>query len=137
MRPTWLAFALMIQAAGGAAQTPAATPAEVAERQIATFNSRDLDGFMDLYAEDATLYEFPSGRVVHAGKAAIREFFASLIGSLPPDFPPVKVEPRIVNGAFVVDRETWEAPAGQRNRAVWMYEIRDGLIRKSWQVAVR
>ncbi|MGE0553921.1 MAG: nuclear transport factor 2 family protein [Gemmatimonadales bacterium] len=136
MRATLFVAALALAAPTALAQAPA-TPLEVAERQIATFNARDLDGFMALYAEDAVLSEFPSGRVLANGKAAIRARFAQVIEGRPANFPPVRVEPRVVDGAFVVDHERWDAPAGERNSAVWMYEIRDGLIRKSWQVIVR
>jgi len=136
MRAALFVCAFALAAPAARAQAPA-TPLHVAERQIATFNARDLDGFMALYAEDAVMYEFPSGRVLADGKAAIRARFSQVISGLPADFPPVRVEPRVVDGAFVVDHERWDAPAGQRSSAVWMYEIRDGLIRKSWQVTIR
>jgi len=125
-----------IVGAAAPARAQSATPTEVAERQIATFNARDLDGFMALYADDAAIYEFPSGKLLQRGKAAIRTFFAGVMQRLGPDFPPVRVEPRVVNGAFVVDHERWDAPPGERSAAVWMYEIRDGLIRRSWTVTV-
>jgi hypothetical protein len=43
----------------------------------------------------------------------------------------------MVDGPFVLDDETWDAPAGQRNRAIWMYEIRGGLIQKAWTIMMR
>jgi hypothetical protein len=109
-------------------------PLKVAERQIETFNRRDLDGFMALYADDAVLHEFPSGKILATGKAAIRARYAPIFSG--PKLPPVRVEPRMVSGAFVVDQERWDAPAGQRNEAVWMYEISGGLIRRVWMLVV-
>ena len=116
-----------------AAQTADTLPVHVAERQISTFNRQDLDGFMALYADDAVLYEFPSGKILAQGKPAIRERYAPVFKT---KLPVVRVEPRIVDGAFVADHERWTAKPGQRNQAVWMYEIRGGLIRKVWMVAV-
>jgi hypothetical protein len=130
--PAVLALALGAAPVAGA-QTPADTlPARVAERQIEAFNRRDLDGFMALYADDAVVMAFPSGTVMAAGRAAIREHYAAMFRTLPAGFPPVRVEPRVVEGPFVFELEAWDAPPGERNRAVWMYEIRGGLIRRAW-----
>ena len=130
----FVAAALWTIALPVAAQTPDSLPERVAQRQIETFNRRDLDGFMALYADDAVLYEFPSGKVLATGKAAIRARYAPIFSG--PKLGPVRVEPRVVNGAFVVDNERWDAKPGQRNQAVWMYDIRGGLIRKIWMVVL-
>ena len=117
-----------------AAQTADTLPVHVAERQISTFKRKDLDGFMALYADDAVLYEFPSGKVLAQGKAAIRERYAPIFKT---KLPVVRVEPRIVNGSFVAEHERWTAKPGERNQAVWMYEIRGGLIRRVWMVGLK
>lgn len=133
-RPANLILAAILVPAPALAQAPADTlPVRVAERQIETFNRRDLDGFMALYADDATVLEFPSGKPIALGKAAIRERYAGMFRSTP-DFPPVRVEPRVVDGPFVLEYEVWDARPGERNHAIWMYEIRGGLIRKAWTV---
>jgi len=116
------------------AQTADSLPIRVAEHQIEAFNRRDLDAFMALYAEDAVLLEFPSGAIVADGKSAIRDRYAGMFRTLSPDFPPVRVEPRVIDGAFVLDYERWDAPPGERSHATWMYEIRNGLIRRAWTV---
>jgi hypothetical protein len=135
---TALTFLLLTPFAFPAAAQPADTlPVRVAERQIETFNRRDIDGFMALYAEEAVVAEFPSGTVVARGKAAIRERYAGMFRSLGPDFPPVRVDQRVVDGPFVLDDETWDAAPGQRNRAIWMYDIRGGLILRAWTVSMR
>jgi hypothetical protein len=108
-------------------------PLRVAERQIEAFNRRDIDGFMALYADDAVVMEFPSGTVIARGKSAIRDRYARMMQA-PAQLPEVRVEPRVVNGAFVFENEVWDAKPGERNQAVWMYEIRGGLIRKAWTV---
>ena len=112
------------------AQTTDTLPARVATKQIHAFNQRDLDGFMALYAEDAVVAEFPSGKILWTGKTAIRERYAAMFKAN--TMPPVRVPTRVVDGAFVVDYEEWDAKAGERNHATWMYEIRGGLIRRGW-----
>ncbi len=115
-----------------AAQTPDTLPARVATKQIDAFNRRDLDGFMALYADDAVVAEFPSGKILWTGKAEIRGRYAAMFKAN--TTPPVRVPTRVVDGAFVVDYEEWDAKAGARNHATWMYEIRGGLIRRGWTV---
>jgi uncharacterized protein (TIGR02246 family) len=135
MRRLLLGLGCLAAPAPLVAQSAADTlPARVAERQIEAFNRRDLEGFMALYAEDAVVTEFPSGRVLWRGKGAIRQRYADMFRTLPSNFPPVRVEPRIVDGGFVIDHEVWDAKPGERNHATWMYEIRGGLIRKAWTV---
>ena len=107
-------------------------PTRVAETQIETFNRRDIEGFMALYAEDAVVAEFPSGKILWSGKAAIRERYAAIFKAN--TIPPVRVPTRVVDGAFVVDYEEWDAKPGERNHSTWMYEIRGGLIRRGWTV---
>jgi hypothetical protein len=130
--PTFILLSLL--AVPVAAQSADTLPLRVAERQIETFNRRDIDGFMALYADDAVAAEFPSGTVIARGKTAIRERYASMFRQRGPDSPPVRVDRRVVDGPFVLDDETWDAPAGERNRSIWMYEIRGGLIQKAWNV---
>lgn len=123
-----IVYALLCLVALGSNDT---LPVRVAEKQIETFNRRDLDGFMALYAEDAVVAEFPSGKVLWQGKTAIRERYAGLMSQA---MPPVRVEPRVVDGAFVLDYEVWDAKPGERGHATWMYEIKGGLIRRAWTV---
>jgi len=135
MKHTGLTVAIALAAPTVAiAQSPDTLPARVAERQIDTFNRRDLAGFLALYADDAQVFEFPSGKVLAQGKPAVRQRYEATFKA--GTTPPVRVEPRIVDGAFVVDNERWDAKPGERNQAVWMYEIQGGLIRKAWAVVM-
>jgi len=128
-------FAALLVMLPGSLAAQAATdtlPLRVAEKQIAAFNARNLDAFMALWADEAVVAEFPSGKVMWPGKAAIRAAFTPMFADA--GSPVVRVEPRVVNGAFVVDNEVWDAKPGERNSAVWMYDIRGGLIRRGWTV---
>lgn len=127
-------FVTLLTAAPGiaAAQAPSDTlPLRVAEKQIEAFNRRDLNAVMVLWADDATVSEFPTGKVLWT-KEALRDRFATILKS--PGVPVVRVVPRVVNGVFVVDNEVWDGLPNARNSAVWMYEIRGGLIRRGWTV---
>lgn len=107
-------------------------PERVAARQIALFNRRDLEGFMALYSEDAEVIQLPSGRTILNGKAAIRAHYAPMFGG--PRLPRIRVAPRVIDGWFVLEHEHWDDKPGNKDHAVWMYEIRAGLIRRAWTV---
>ena len=133
MKTTLLATLIALGTLDQASAQPRDTlPARVAERQIELFNRRDLDGFMALYAEDAEVLQLPSGRPVLQGKAAIRAHYAPMFSG--PRLPKIRVAPRVVDGWFVLDHEYWHDEPGERDHAVWMYEIRGGLIRRAWTV---
>ena len=133
MTKTLLALLITLPAFSvAAAQSSDTLPARVAERQIEKFNRRDLEGFMALYADDAIVAEFPSGKVHLQGKAAIRAHYAPAFQGTAS--PPIRVEPRVVDGAFVLDNERWDDQPGEKDHAVWMYEIRGGLIQRAWAV---
>ena len=119
---------------GAAAQRPASDtlPLRVAELQIEAYNRGDVDGMMILFAESATMTEFPSGNLIARDKATIRDRFAR--STTRPDRPIITVDSRVASGPFVFELERWKANPGERDHAIWMYEIRGGLIRRAWTV---
>ncbi|WP_341254566.1 SgcJ/EcaC family oxidoreductase [uncultured Dietzia sp.] len=50
-----------------------------ADSYIAALTAGDLEAVMDLYAEGATVEDPVGNGTVHEGKAAIREFYASVV----------------------------------------------------------
>lgn len=64
-------------------------PTEIAECYFASVRSRDIDAFMELFADDATL-TLPDGRIV-SGSAAIREMETEVFKSGAPMPNPVAI----------------------------------------------
>ena len=50
-----------------------------AESYIAALTAGDLEAVSDLYAENATVEDPVGGGTVHEGKAAIREFYSTVV----------------------------------------------------------
>ncbi len=50
-----------------------------ADAYLAALTAGDLEAVLDLYAEGATVEDPVGGGTVHQGKAAIREFYASVV----------------------------------------------------------
>lgn len=68
-------LALLASACSGAAATPG--PEDVVQSYVDTYNADDLDGLMDLFAEDAVLTGHPFGPARAEGLDAIRSVQAA------------------------------------------------------------
>ena len=103
------------------------SPRAIADRQLAAYNARDLDAFCALFAPDAVLADLPSGAVVAAGAAAIREFYRARFAT--PDLF-ARVHAKIDLADWAVDRETVYGLAGGPVDILALYEVKAGLIRR-------
>ncbi len=101
------------------------------QRQLDAYNARDIDEFMQCWADDCQYFEFPS-RLLASGAAEIRErqiarfrepnLFGRLVN-------------RICVGNLVVDQEivmrTFPDGPGEVD-VVALYEVADGKIARAW-----
>ena len=99
--------------------------------QLDAYNARDIDAFMQYWADDCQYYEFPSNLL--AGNAAeIRE--RHIVRFKEPNLFG-KLLSRMVLSNFVVDHETVVRtfPEGEGELdVIAMYEVVDGKIAKAW-----
>lgn len=116
---------LPLLALGIAAAPP--SPIDVVERQLAAYNAHDADAFAATYADDAQVFKASDTAPVLQGRAAIRARYAALFASRPD--VRAEVSARMVAGNFVSDHETI---VGTSARAIVVYDIKDGLIRRAW-----
>ncbi len=107
------------------------TPEEAAQRQLDAYNARDLEAFLDVYAQDAEVRDLAGGALLMEGREAMRARYAELFGAS------LRLRcllrNRIAHGAFVIDHEE---VTGMRDgppvEAVAIYEVREGSIRRVW-----
>lgn len=101
------------------------------QKQLKAYNARDIDAFMECWADDCEYYEFPS-RLLASGVAEVRERHVerfkepNLFGTL------IK---RIAVANVVVDQETVTRtfPDGPGEvDVIAIYEIESGKIAKAW-----
>lgn len=101
------------------------------QQQLDAYNARDIEGFMQWWADDCEYYEFPSRLLAH-GAAAIRERHVTRFKE-PNLFG--RLIHRAVVGNVVVDQErvTRTFPEGPGEVDVLaIYEITDGKISTAW-----
>lgn len=105
---------------------------ELAQRQLDRYNAHDLEGFLDVYAEDAKLYNLLDGSLIVEGRAAMRERYRQR-------FEVDKVHAELVNrmviGSRVIDHERVTREGSDETvYAAAIYETKDALIREVWFV---
>ncbi|MCL5775757.1 nuclear transport factor 2 family protein [Limibaculum sp. FT325] len=105
------------------AQPP--TPREIADRQLAAYNARDLDAYMALFDPAAELVDLPSGTVLASGAQAIRALYAARFAT--PGLE-CRVHARIDIADHAIDRETVYGLPGGPVEILALYRVRAGLI---------
>ena len=136
MRIMRIAAVLLAVASTGRAQQDMSPPRDglpevVVQRFIDAGHARNADAMAALVAPDAVFARFPDGQVFAQNRDGIRAHYSRQLQSLPADFR-VTVQPRIVEGQFVIDQEHFTGMPGGRSQATWMYLVRDGLIQRAW-----
>jgi hypothetical protein len=113
--------------------TPADTmPVAVVQRFVDGANARDLARMMSVVAPEAVFARLPDGPPLAIGRDSIQAFYRQALATVPATFR-VTVESRMSDGNFVVDREHFTDPGGQRrDHATWIYHVTGGLIRRAW-----
>jgi uncharacterized protein (TIGR02246 family) len=108
-------------------------PATVVQRFVDAANARDAIAMAELVTPDAVFAQFPDERTIAQGRDGIRAYYSQLLQSLPATFR-ITVEPRVVEGQFVIDQEHFAGMPAGRRQATWMYLVRNGLIHRAWVV---
>ena len=136
--PKVLSIAAVVVIVAGSAhgQTGTSRPADVlpeivVQRFVDAAIARNPEAMAALVAPDAVFARFPGGEVIAQNRERIQEHYARQLPSLSSDFR-IVVQPRIVEGQFVIDQEHITGLPGGPIQATWMYLVRDGLIRRAW-----
>ncbi|MBC7848341.1 MAG: nuclear transport factor 2 family protein [Chitinophagaceae bacterium] len=103
------------------------SPEILAQQQLNAYNLRDIEGFLEPYADSVEIYEFPE-KLMSKGKDKMRKDYG-------PMFQQVKdlhceVTKRIVQGNTVIDHETVWGFGPKPVNAVAIYKIENGKIAK-------
>jgi hypothetical protein len=103
------------------------SPANIVQKQLDAYNARDIEGFMNTYAENIKLYEYPNSLFLE-GQDKMKESYNSYFENTP-DLH-CELKNRIIIGNRVIDEEYITAN-GVNFRAVAIYEVENGKIIKA------
>lgn len=99
---------------------------ELVQRQLNAYNAHHLDAFLNTYADDVEIYEFPS-KLLYKGKEQMRKDYAFL--NTTPNLH-CEIKKRIVQGNTIIDNESVSGFGGKPLEAVAIYQVEKGKIRK-------
>jgi len=104
------------------------SPQDLAQRQLNAYNARQIDAFLEPYAEDVEVYSFPD-KLLYKGKETMRKQYGSMFEKTP--VLHCELLNRIVIGNTVIDHESVTfAPNKPPTQAVAIYRIENGRIRQ-------
>ena len=104
----------------------AESPEAVVQRQVNAYNARNIDAFLDTYADDIELYDFHS-TTPDKGKETMRKNYGEMFKHTSNLY--CEIEKRIVIGNKIIDKE--KVRAGKETiHAVAVYEVEKGKIKK-------
>ncbi len=106
------------------------TPEDLAQRQLNAYNLRNIDAFLEPYADDVEVYQYPN-TLEYKGKETMRKNYSQMFENTPNLH--CELVARIVQGNVVIDKEYVQF--GDRTvEAVAIYHIENGKIKKVYFV---
>ncbi len=102
------------------------SPEQIVQRQVNAYNARNIDVFVDTYADDIEVFNFPNETSMK-GKEVLRSQFTKMFEQVPNLY--CEIKNRIVLGNKVVDRE--HVRFGENySDVIAIYEVTQGKISK-------
>lgn len=106
------------------------TPEDLAQRQLNAYNFRNINAFLETYADDVKVYEFPD-KLQFKGKETMRTSYSQMFNNTPNLH--CELVNRIVLGNTVIDQERIQF-GKQIIEAIAIYHIENGKIKKVYFV---
>ncbi len=102
------------------------SPEDLAQRQLNAYNQRNIEAFLEPYAEDVEIYYHPD-KLSMKGKEMMRKTYSGMFETIPALH--CELKNRIVQGNVVIDHEN--VSFGDSSiKAIAMYVIENGKIQK-------
>ncbi|WP_421987965.1 nuclear transport factor 2 family protein [Roseivirga sp.] len=106
----------------------AQSPEQIVQKQLDTYNARDIDGFMAVMDKEVTLFNFADGQQIASGEKEVRALYTNLFEKSPELNSVLKN--RMVLGQQVIDHELITGRMGSRDaiELVVIYEVKKEKI---------
>jgi hypothetical protein len=106
------------------------TPEKLAQKQLDGYNAHNIDAFVEPYADDVEIYNFPN-TLLMKGKEEMRKSYQKYFESTPKLH--CELKNRVVQGNTVIDHE-YITGVNTPFTAVAIYQIDNGKIKKVYFV---
>lgn len=103
------------------------SPELLVQKQLNAYNLHDIEAFLDTYADDVELFDFPN-KPIGKGKEQMRKEYGAMFKQVPTLH--CQVTERIVQGNIIIDHESVTGFGNTPLKAIAIYEIEKGKIRK-------
>lgn len=106
------------------------TPEQIVQKQLDTYNARDINGFMSLMSKDVALFNLGESKAISQGHDAVRSIYQNLFDQSP-DLHSRLVN-RIVMGNVIIDHEKIIGRMGSEDliELTVIFEVKEQLIHK-------
>ncbi len=111
-------------------QEPQNTPEILAQKQLEGYNARDIDAFLEPYADDVEIYGFPN-TLRMKGKDEMRKSYDAYFKKTPNLH--CELKNRIIQGNTVVDKE-YITGVDKPFEAIAIYQIENNKIKRVYFV---
>jgi len=102
------------------------SPTDLVQRQLNGYNFRNIDAFLEPFAEDVEIYQFPE-KLLYTGKDYMRLQYSNMFDNTPNLH--CELKERITQGNIVIDKEFVQV-GSNKIEAVAIYHIENNKIKK-------
>lgn len=105
------------------------SPEEIVQKQVESYNNRDINQFASCHHPAVELYTFGQDKPFLQGRAALKSRYKDIFDQSPNLHS--EVTERITLNDIVIDKEIITGRVGvERSNFIAIYQIKDGLIAK-------
>ncbi|WP_299214471.1 amidohydrolase family protein [uncultured Dokdonia sp.] len=102
------------------------TPEQLVQRQVNAYNARNIEAFLDTYAETIEIFNFPNESMLK-GKEQLKDSFSKMFENTPNLY--CEIKNRMILGNKVIDKE-YVRFGNSYSNVIAIYEIKEGKIAK-------
>jgi imidazolonepropionase-like amidohydrolase len=103
------------------------TPEALVQRQVNAYNARNIEAFLEPYADDVEAYDYPD-KLLGKGKDAMRKVYANMFAKVPELH--CEIKGRVIQGNVVVDHESVSGFGKNKLEGMAIYHIENNKIKK-------
>jgi imidazolonepropionase-like amidohydrolase/ketosteroid isomerase-like protein len=107
------------------------TPEALVQRQLNAYNFRNIEAFLETYADDVEVYK-EKDQLLYKGKEEMRKFYTKRFENSPGLH--CEILNRIVQGNVVIDKEHVQIAGDRFIDGVVMYQVEEGRIKRVYFV---